>query len=166
MAVWLRPAHAVEAAALSELAFASKAHWPYTAAQLAMWREDLRLTAGQAGDGTVWVAETTDPAAQGSAGRHGAAGWFRLLPGSPHAVLEHFWVAPAAMGRGVGKAMLAHAAVMARAAGAAGLSIDADPYAEPFYLAQGAVQVGVVAAPLAGQPQRVRPQLLLALGPR
>ena len=158
--VTLRPARAGEAAALSALAFASKSHWPYTAAQLALWPDDLSLSEADVQDGTVSVAELPGQAAP--------AGWMRLLPAPPAMpdpwVLEHFWVAPAAMGQGVGKALLAQAVALARAGGASALSIDADPYAEAFYLAQGAQRVGVVAAPLEAQLERVRPQLLLALG--
>jgi hypothetical protein len=40
--------------------------------------------------------------------------------------------------------------------------IDADPHAEAFYRACGALRIGGVAAPIDGQPQRVRPQLVLS----
>ena len=43
------------------------------------------------------------------------------------------------------------------------LHIDADPHAERFYLACGALRVGAVPAPLEGEPQRVRPQMALAV---
>jgi hypothetical protein len=42
------------------------------------------------------------------------------------------------------------------------LRVDADPHAERFYLACGAVSIGTVAAPIAGQPDRVRPQFAFA----
>ena len=42
--VALRAARPHEAHALSELAFRSKAHWDYTAEQLDVFREELRLT--------------------------------------------------------------------------------------------------------------------------
>lgn len=152
----IRPAKAREAAQLSDIAFASKSHWPYTPAQLAAWRDELTITEQALASGTVWVAELD--------GQHGPVGFLVLLPAPRHWVLEHFWVVPLAMGRGVGRALLAHAVALARAGGAVALSIDADPHAEAFYLALGAVRVDAVAAPVEGQPTRVRPQLLLALG--
>jgi hypothetical protein len=48
-----------------------------------------------------------------------------------------------------------------RAAGIGELHIDADPHAEAFYRSHGALRVGQLDAPIANQPQRVRPQLLL-----
>jgi len=67
------------------------------------------------------------------------------------------------MGRRVGSALLAHALQLARAGGARELHIDADPHAEAFYVSHGAVRVAQVGAPIEGQPQRVRPQLVLAV---
>jgi GNAT superfamily N-acetyltransferase len=150
----IRPARAGEAAQLSRIAFASKSHWPYTPAQLALWRDDLTITEAMLAHGTVSVAELEGQ------GAGSIAGFFMLLPAPQHWVLEHFWVAPARMGQGVGRALLAHAVALARDGGAQALRIDADPHAEAFYLAQGARRVGEVAAPIAGQAWRVRPQLL------
>ena len=65
------------------------------------------------------------------------------------------------MGRGVGRALLSHAARLAAEAGASALAIDADPNAEQFYLAFGAERVGSLAAQIEGAPGRERPQLLL-----
>jgi hypothetical protein len=63
--------------------------------------------------------------------------------------------------RGIRRALLAHAVNTACLAGASSIVIDADPNAEPFYVACGAVRQGIVAAPIAGDPARVRPQLSL-----
>ena len=77
-------------------------------------------------------------------------------------MLEHFWVLPGQMGKGVGRALLVYARGLAAAGGANRISIDADPYAERFYRACGANTVDIKAAPIPGMPQRVRPQMLLA----
>jgi molybdenum cofactor cytidylyltransferase len=63
------------------------------------------------------------------------------------------------MHRGIGRALLAHALATAARGGAAEVIVDADPNAESFYLECGAIRRGEVAAPIAGQPNRVRPQL-------
>lgn len=68
------------------------------------------------------------------------------------------------MRRGIVRALLAHAVSTARSGGASAIAIDADPSAEPFYLACGARREGVVAAPVSGNPARVRPQLTLSSG--
>jgi len=63
------------------------------------------------------------------------------------------------MRRGVGRALVSHALQTASRGGASEVTVDADPNAEAFYLDCGAVRCGEVAAPIAGQPTRVRPQL-------
>ena len=88
------------------------------------------------------------------------AGFYQQHLEASHAVLDHLWVLPAFMRRGVGGALLAHALQHARAGGAREMRIDADPHAEAFYASHGAVRVGQVSAPIEGQPHRVRPQLV------
>ena len=151
----IRRAHESEAGLLSSIAFAAKGHWPYSPAQLLAWREDLTVTAEMVAACPAWVAEVDGE----------VVGFFVLASASPSWSLEHLWVLPSHMGRGVGRALLAQAARLAAEGGACGLAIDADPYAEPFYRACGAERVGSIAAPIAGEPQRVRPQLELRLRP-
>jgi hypothetical protein len=62
--------------------------------------------------------------------------------------------------------MLSAALREVHAAGLDQLQIDADPNAEPFYVACGARRVGERPAPIAAQPLRVRPQLVLAIPAR
>jgi len=89
------------------------------------------------------------------------AGFYLVVPREPSWELEHLWVAPQFARRGIGRALLAHAVSTARACGASAVLIDADPNAEAFYLACGAARVGTVAAPIANDRARVRPQLAL-----
>lgn len=151
----IRPARQEEAPALSALAFESKAHWGYAKAQLAVWKADLTLSPDSIEKLPTFVAETGN----------GIAGFYQLSTAASGWALEHFWVRPRAMHRGIGRALLAHAASVATAAGSNELSIDADPHAEAFYLASGAQRVAVVSAPVPDDPGRVRPQLRLPLGP-
>ena len=148
----LRAARADEHAALTGLAQQAKAHWGYPADALARWRNELTVTRASI------VAMPT-----GVAERDGAVvGFFQLRLCARDAVLEHLWVQPEQMGHGVGRALLQRALDATRSAGRDRLCIDADPHAEAFYRASGAVRVGAVAAPIAGQPERVRPQMVLA----
>jgi GNAT superfamily N-acetyltransferase len=144
-----------EAAALTAIAVQAKAHWGYTGAQLAAWREELTILPGTVASCPTCVAENES----------GLVGFFCLAPAPIHWTLEHFWVLPSAMGKGVGRALLARAAALANEGGAQAIAIDADPNAEAFYLACGARRVGALSAPLVGQAQRVRPQLLLPAAP-
>jgi hypothetical protein len=56
--------------------------------------------------------------------------------------------------------MWRYALQLAKNQGARTMLIDADPNAEPFYLSRGAVRVGEIAAPIEGNNQRIRPQMI------
>jgi len=150
----IRRARPGEAPALSAIAFASKAHWRYSHAQLAAWRDDLTVTADTISSCHAYVADID---AQ-------PVGFFVLTPSSPYWELEHLWVLPRTMGRGVGRALLSHAADIAATGAARAIAIDADPNAEAFYLACGARLVGRRPAPIDADALRERPQLLLRAG--
>ncbi len=149
----LRPAQRSEAALLSSIIRAAKAHWPYTAQQLALWHEDLSLTEDQLASHPCWVAQAGTK----------VVGFFLLEKAGVCWALDHLWVLPEFMGQGVGRALLSHAAMLAAKEGAIRISIDADPYAEAFYLACGALRIDTVSAPIEGQPERTRPQMTLQL---
>ena len=149
----IRPASAGEAAALSALALRSKAHWGYDAAFLDACRAELTLRDDELASRRTLVAEVA-----------GALAGFGTLEGDPPSgELGMLFVEPAAIGRGVGGALLAALIGAAQAEGFTRLAIDADPNAEAFYLAHGAVRVGEVAS--GSWPGRVLPQLELALPP-
>lgn len=149
----IRPARPVDTAALSEIAQRAKACWGYSPAQLALWRADLTMDAAALAAGPAFVGELDGT----------IAGFYQLGLEHGSAALTHLWVDPWAMRRGLGRALMQHAARHAAAAGAGCLLIDADPYAAPFYHACGARLANELPAPIAGQPDRVRPQFILAL---
>ena len=92
----------------------------------------------------------------------GAVAGFSTLDGAPPiGVVGMMFVDPDRIGSGIGRALMADLVERARVAGFVRLSIDADPNAEPFYLAQGAVRVG--ATPSGSIPGRVLPLLELDL---
>jgi GNAT superfamily N-acetyltransferase len=67
------------------------------------------------------------------------------------------FVAPDALGRGTGRLLFEHTVSEARRLGFTRFTIDADPNAEPFYLAMGAVRIG--ATPSGSIPGRELPLL-------
>lgn len=147
----IRPARAGEAAALSALALRSKGHWGYDATFLDACRSELTLRDDELVGRRTVVAELD-----------GALAGFGTLEGDPpYGELGMLFVEPAAIGRGVGGALLAALVSRARALGFTRLAIDADPNAEAFYLAHGAVRVGEVAS--GSVPGRVLPQLRISL---
>jgi len=149
----IRRAAPDEAAILAGIAQAAKAHWGYSAAQLAAWRDGLSPDSASIASCPTHVAEIDGE----------IAGFCQLIDSARPAVVEHLWVHPRHMGRGIGRALLDACLRELAAAGGDALDIDSDPHAEGFYLACGAVRVGEIAAPIDGQPDRVRPQLRLAV---
>lgn len=151
----LRPPAPQDLEALNHLVWASKSSWGYPSAWLREKWPELQLTPDLLlrGRGVVaWDGQV--PAA-----------FYLILPEYPEWILDHLWVSPDHQGRGLGRRLLDHAAADVARAGRAGLRIDSDPNAEPFYLRFGAERRGVIPAPMPGAPDRVRPQLWLPAGP-
>jgi GNAT superfamily N-acetyltransferase len=134
--VGVRPARADEAGLLSELALASKGHWGYDARFLEACRAELTLTPQDVTAQRAVVVE-----------RDGRVLGFHTLAGQPPVLeLAMMFVHPEHVGRGVGRELWVHAVDAADRLGAERVTIDADPHAEAFYLAMGAVRVGEVAS--------------------
>jgi len=149
----IRRAGASEAGELSRLAIAAKAHWGYAQELLREWHAQLSITRKDIRSRPTFVITA-----------HGSiAGFYSLEPGDEAWKLEHFWVRPRFIGRGVGTRLLRHALQTARASGATHVTVDADPNAAAFYIRRGAMKVGEVPAPIPAEPGRVRPQLKFPL---
>ncbi len=132
----VRPARPSEAEALTELALRSKGHWGHDAAFLERCRPELTVTPADIASGTVLVAE-----------HDGGVAGFAAVRTEPPAELEMLFVEPAAMGRGVGRALLE----AARRAAGTDLMIESDPQAEAFYLRHGARRIGRRTSPSTGR---------------
>ncbi|MFJ4837421.1 GNAT family N-acetyltransferase [Streptomyces sp. NPDC088746] len=148
----LRPGRPGEAAALTELALRSKAHWGYDEAFMAACRDELTVRPGDTAGGRAVVAEED--------GR--VLGFTTLAGEPPEGALAMMFVEPDTIGRGVGRLLFEHTMARARRLSFVRLTIDADPNAEPFYTAMGAVRIG--ATPSGSIPGRELPLLELALG--
>jgi len=115
-----RTARAADEERLRELTFESKAHWGYDHDLVHTWADQLEFPP----DCDRWVAEED--------GR--IVGWVGVAP--PHdgvAILEHLWIDPASMGRGVGRRLFGLAVDRARELGAERLEWSAEPNAIGFY---------------------------------
>ncbi|SCD45327.1 Acetyltransferase (GNAT) domain-containing protein [Streptomyces sp. BpilaLS-43] len=149
--VYVREVRPAEAAELTALALRSKAHWGYDEGFMAACREELAVRPADVTARRTAVAE-----------RDGRILGFTMLDGAPpEGALGMMFVEPDAIGQGVGRLLFGHAREQARRLGFTLLTIDADPNAEPFYTAMGAVRVGAV--PSGSVPGRMLPLLELAL---
>jgi GNAT superfamily N-acetyltransferase len=69
--------------------------------------------------------------------------------------LEHLWVLPSEMGRGVGRALFRHAQERARDLGFNTFEVESDPHASGFYERMGAAQIRTSTSVLEGQVREV-----------
>ena len=149
--VRLRPAVAEDAAQLSEIALTAKAALGYSPQLIERWRAELSIDARIIHDHLVWVAcrDGDD-----------IVGFFSLILADGSGHLEHLWVASACQRQGIGSLLMDKAWALAIERRATAVGIDAEPLAEAFYRRHGFQRTDVVAAPIPGNPQRLRPQML------
>lgn len=131
--VQLRRARPDEAGVLTALAMRSKAAWGYDEAFMERVAPEMAVTLEMFSDSRIVVA-------------HDAAeilGYYRLqLRGADETYLNDLFVAPAAIGTGIGRLLFESAVADARDAGARALVFESDPNAEPFYVHLGARRTG------------------------
>jgi N-acetylglutamate synthase-like GNAT family acetyltransferase len=124
----VRPATAADHERLRELTFDSKAHWGYDHDLVRAWADELQFDCVQ----EQWVVEADG----------GIVAWAALAPPAGGvAVLDHLWVDPAAMGKGLGRRLLQVAADRARSLGAKRLEWSAEVNAVGFYEKVGGLKV-------------------------
>lgn len=139
-----------DAGTLTRIAHAAKRHWDYPEPLIALWKDALTLTPAFIGRHPVYVAREDGH----------SVGFYALTGHGATRVVEHFWVAPARIGAGIGRRLFAHARGRLAAEGVTMLRIESDPNAEGFYLKMGARRVGEVPSQPAG---RTLPVLVLTL---
>ncbi|MGP3910072.1 GNAT family N-acetyltransferase [Nonomuraea sp. 10N515B] len=149
--VLVRAARADEAELLSKLTFRSKAYWGYDKTFMAACREELTVLASQVEARRAMVADQD--------GR--VLGFVTVEGDPPEGELGMLFVEPDAIGQGIGRLLFEHAVAGARGLGFARLVIEADPHAEPFYLAMGATRIGMT--PSGSIPGRSLPLLAVAV---
>jgi GNAT superfamily N-acetyltransferase len=148
----LRAARRNEARRLSELALRSKGYWGYDQAFLDACRAELTVAPEEVERQRVTVAERDGQ----------VVGFYALAGDPPEGTLADLFVEPDHIGTGVGRALWEHAIGTATTLGFERLTLEADPGAEPFYLAMGAHRIGSV--PSGSIPGRVLPLLEVPIG--
>lgn len=127
----LRPARPHETHILTNLARQSKAYWGYDADFLRQCWDDLTVT-------PTMIAETTVYEHDGELLGFVTMDW---PPNVTPPQVDMFFVAPSAIGQGIGRALWHEAVAQVRSRGYASLDVIADPNAQPFYEHMGAVMV-------------------------
>ena len=130
----IRKARPDECGALTEIAMRSKAHWGYSAEFMTNVRADLEVRAEKFMPGFhVYVLETESE----------MIGFCSLRPENAETViLDDLFIEPQHIGHGYGKQLWDHSLLVAQSLGYRKLTLVSDPYAESFYIHQGAVRIG------------------------
>ena len=152
----IRRATPNESDKLTALAHAAKRHWNYPPEWIDSWKSDLTLAPEFIANNEVFVATVDDT----------IAGCCALVTTEGLAELEHMWIDPDQMGKGIGRALFEHVWGRALEHGFSELELSADPHAERFYEHMGAQRIGQVPADMFGQA-RVLPRMRINLdGPQ
>ena len=121
-----------DAEALTEIAHAAKRHWGYPERWIESWRDTLTIRPEFIAASVTYCAMEEDR----------AVGFYLLTNESDGLHLDHLWIVPDAMGRGIGSALFEHAVGQSRTLGHRTLRIESDPNAEGFYARMGARRIG------------------------
>lgn len=121
-------ARVADAAALTCIAISAKRHWNYPDAWIESWLPQLTVSARYIQEHETWLAtENEIPVA-----------FYSLRPDEGFLWLDHLWVSPGSMDRGIGGLLFRHALGRARMRGVSILRIESDPHAQGFYEKMGA----------------------------
>src|SRR3982750_1882297 len=96
-----------DAEALTEIAHAAKRHWGYPESWIESWRDILTMQPEFIAENIAFCAVEGDRTVG-----------FYVLTQEPDGIhLDHLWILPSAMGRGIGRALFEHAATEGRTLG-------------------------------------------------
>jgi GNAT superfamily N-acetyltransferase len=140
----LERARPESAEALSALALRSKCYWPYPLDYLVKCMDALRISTEDIEKWPVFTARHANE----------TIGFFMLkeIDGEPR--LDHLWVDPRFIGKGLGRWLFAKAIEEAGRLEWRAFRIAADPFAERFYSKLGARRIGEIQS-------RIKPDLFL-----
>jgi len=147
----IRRALPSEAANLSALALRSKALWGYDAVFLEACRAPLTVDPEMIAKCPYYVLD------EGGT----ITGFYGLSGQPPRGEIEFLFVEPESVRSGRGQRLTRHLLALARSLGFEEMDVSADPSAETFYMAMGAVRIAEV--PSDAIPNRLIPRLRFSL---
>ncbi|HSM71636.1 MAG TPA: GNAT family N-acetyltransferase [Anaerolineales bacterium] len=148
----IRQATPRDAPALSNIAYAAKAHWGYPKRWMDIWKPQFDFPPLYFDERDGWVAD-----ADGK-----PIAFYTLEERDNQAWIENLWVHPEYMGKRIGKRLFMHALSRSRQGGYLILQLEADPNAVGFYENMGMYKVGEIRYPLEGQT-RILPVMEIKL---
>jgi len=134
----IRPAVQDEAEILTQISFASKSYWNYPQEYFEIWKNELTISPSYIEKNNVFVFELGGV----------IAGYYSIVELSDDIEvsgiiiergfwLEHMFIEPAHIGKGIGAGMFQHIRKMCAAKGIGQLGILSDPHSRGFYEKMG-----------------------------
>jgi len=148
MKVEIRRAIPNQAETLTQIAFAAKRHWDYSEHWIQLWSPLLTITPEFIEKHETYVAYVDEQ----------SAGFCAISIEEQKADVEHLWISPELMGKGIGTGLFNHMLSRCKELGIQVLEIESDPNAQGFYERMGAIKIGEVCGEVDGNP-RVLPVL-------
>lgn len=137
-----------QAEALTNIALAAKRHWGYPDAWIQLWSPVLTITPEFIEAHETFVVRMDQV----------PVGFCAISQENEKASLEHLWVSPDYIGKGIGSALFNYMLARCRELGVHVLRIESDPNAQGFYEHLGAKKIGEAVGEVDGHA-RVLPLL-------
>lgn len=115
---------------LNQISVASKKHWGYPDDWIQNWLDDLRIDKDHLQTNDVYVLELDE----------GLAGFCSISELVDRYEVEHLWLSPEYIGKGLGKLLL-NESLTNSVKDIKRVVVEADPNAEPFYQSQGFITI-------------------------
>jgi GNAT superfamily N-acetyltransferase len=141
-----------QAETLTQIAFAAKRHWGYPERWIQFWSPILTIPPEFIEQNETYVAFLDDV----------PVGFCAISIEDKKASVEHLWVLPDHMDKGIGAELFKHMLSKCREMRVRVLEIESDPNAQGFYERMGAKKVAEVVGEVDGQP-RILPLLEINL---
>ena len=134
MTINIRKAHKSEEPQLSKIAYSAKKHWGYPEQWMALWADGLVITPEFIANNNVWVATESKQ----------IVGFAAICIKDSMAELEHLWVEPNHMRKGIGEKLFKNVLDYCGLKCIGKLRMESDPNARAFYEKMGAKFVGYI----------------------
>jgi GNAT superfamily N-acetyltransferase len=145
-------AQSQHAQVLTEIAISAKRHWHYPEAWIQHWLPQLTISAEYISATEVWIMTNENK----------LIAFYALSQNEAGCELDHLWVLPEYIGKGIGKALVEHALERCKVLGTSTLKIDSDPNAQAFYERMGAKKISESSSQLFGE-ERILPIMEITL---
>jgi GNAT superfamily N-acetyltransferase len=141
-----------QAKTLTQIAFAAKRHWGYPERWIKIWSPTLTVSEEFIERNDTYIAYLMGK----------PVGFYAISVENTKASLEHLWVLPSHMRKGIGAKLFKHALSRCKELELHTLEIESDPNAQGFYEHMGAKKVREAVGEVDGQ-LRVLPVLEITL---